>query len=95
MSDGYYDPRHSNGHSTSAGPPISPSDPYHNAPLSAGTGARSITPLDSRERDIKPDVNGLQGQGNGAVAGQLARKKLASWVGFSNLPNQVHRKSVR
>lgn len=24
-----------------------------------------------------------------------ARKKLSSWVGFSNLPNQVHRRSVR
>jgi septin 7 len=23
------------------------------------------------------------------------RKKLASWVGFSNLPNQVHRRSLR
>lgn len=26
---------------------------------------------------------------------QLARKQLASWVGFSNLPNQVHRRSTK
>jgi hypothetical protein len=31
---------------------------------------------------------------NGAAAG-AARKKLNGYVGFANLPNQVHRKSVR
>lgn len=33
---------------------------------------------------------------NGGVAAPaLARKKLMGYVGFANLPNQVHRKSVR
>ncbi|WRT69211.1 uncharacterized protein IL334_006195 [Kwoniella shivajii] len=39
--------------------------------------------------------HGLNGSANPIQQQQLARKKLASWVGFSNLPNQVHRKSVR
>lgn len=33
--------------------------------------------------------------GNGAASPAVIRKTLASWVGFSNLPNQVHRRSVR
>lgn len=32
---------------------------------------------------------------NGVPAASLARKKLMGYVGFANLPNQVHRKSVR
>lgn len=39
--------------------------------------------------------NGL-GAGAGGIASAAApreRKKLSSWVGFSNLPNQVHRRS--
>ncbi|RSH77811.1 uncharacterized protein EHS24_002871 [Apiotrichum porosum] len=41
-------------------------------------------------------ANGLSGL-NGGASPQPAviRKTLASWVGFSNLPNQVHRRSVR
>jgi len=31
----------------------------------------------------------------GGSPNPIIRKKLASWVGFSNLPNQVHRRSVR
>jgi len=31
----------------------------------------------------------------GAAASPVIRKKLMGFVGFSNLPNQVHRKSVR
>jgi septin 7 len=101
MSESYYDQRHSNGHGTSAGPPLgAPLDHFHR---SQDTSAPS-------ERDVKPDAQQLNmsanstsngstaggGQGmSGGAAGQQARKKLASWVGFSNLPNQVHRKSVR
>lgn len=45
-------------------------------------------------------VKNEYGPGNGAGAGssavkQSVKKALTSWVGFSNLPNQVHRKSVR
>lgn len=38
--------------------------------------------------------NGLNGL-NGSAVPAVVRKTLASWVGFSNLPNQVHRRSVR
>ena len=34
------------------------------------------------------------GAGSSAVK-QSVKKALTSWVGFSNLPNQVHRRSVR
>jgi septin 7 len=34
------------------------------------------------------------GGGSSAVK-QSVKKALTSWVGFSNLPNQVHRRSVR
>jgi septin 7 len=63
--------------------------------------ARSTTPQAARADQYhlggSVGSNGAVSSGNGAVAAAslLARKKLASWVGFSNLPNQVHRKSVR
>ena len=44
-------------------------------------------------------ANGVTAPSSGAAGGgtpdPVVRKKLASWVGFSNLPNQVHRRSVR
>ncbi|KAG8859334.1 hypothetical protein FRB96_004549 [Tulasnella sp. 330] len=46
--------------------------------------------------------NGNQGNGNGngatpigGASPHVVRKKLMGYVGFANLPNQVHRKSVR
>lgn len=33
--------------------------------------------------------------GSASNAVNVIRKTLSSWVGFSNLPNQVHRRSVR
>lgn len=42
--------------------------------------------------DVKPNITGGTSTAPGAP---LVRKTLASWVGFSNLPNQVHRRSVR
>lgn len=39
---------------------------------------------------VKVEEGLMNGQAKAAI-----RKKLASWVGFSNLPNQVHRRSVR
>lgn len=33
--------------------------------------------------------------GSSGAGAPLARKKLMGYVGFANLPNQVHRKSVR
>ncbi len=41
-----------------------------------------------------PNGNGSS-NGASAAAAAAARKKLTGYVGFANLPNQVHRKSVR
>jgi hypothetical protein len=59
----------------------------------------------SRNGDTSPSPNGMAGNGsNGTLPQQQApahglnsviRKKLMGYVGFANLPNQVHRKSVR
>jgi septin 7 len=38
--------------------------------------------------------SGSHGAGLGGAA-EMVRKKMGSFVGFANLPNQVHRKSVR
>ncbi|KII93874.1 hypothetical protein PLICRDRAFT_407631 [Plicaturopsis crispa FD-325 SS-3] len=56
----------------------------------------------SRNGDVSPSPNGLANGGsspspvppshNGPA---IIRKKLMGYVGFANLPNQVHRKSVR
>lgn len=97
MSEAYYDQRQSNGqvqgHGTSAGPPLGAGQ--YDDPT-----ARSITPHEVKQEQYhlggSVTSNGASaGNGAGAAVAQQARKKLASWVGFSNLPNQVHRKSVR
>jgi septin 7 len=58
----------------------------------------------TQDGDFSPSPNGTAGASNPSLAapgGQNAgispiiRKKLMGYVGFSNLPNQVHRKSVR
>ena len=58
--------------------------------------------ISSRTGDLSPSVNGTAP--NGSSPSLLAsapsvtpiiRKKLMGYVGFANLPNQVHRKSVR
>ena len=57
----------------------------------------------SRNGDLSPPPNGLSLNGsNGSLPAQtspgvtpIIRKKLMGYVGFANLPNQVHRKSVR
>jgi septin 7 len=57
--------------------------------------------LSSRTTDAPPSANGLaNGSGASPALGHHAisnviRKKLMGYVGFANLPNQVHRKSVR
>ena len=40
-------------------------------------------------------LNGLNEPDNGGGVPPIIRKKLMGYVGFANLPNQVHRKSVR
>ena len=37
----------------------------------------------------------IQSQSQTQAQAPVIRKKLASWVGFSNLPNQVHRRAMR
>lgn len=53
---------------------------HSSAPYGNGTGT--------------PNAQYANGQG-GASAESAVRKKLNGYVGFANLPNQVHRKSVR
>jgi septin 7 len=43
---------------------------------------------------VKSIGNGVGGH-HEAGAAEMVRKKMGSFVGFANLPNQVHRKSVR
>ena len=82
MADNYYEP--SNG----VAEPISQHEdaaPVDNGyPVDAANGA-----------PVPTNGHGANGGLNGAAAPALVRKTLASWVGFSNLPNQVHRRSVR
>lgn len=72
--------------------------PYSQDDKSFLNGNRAITPNSGHH------TNGDQGlhsesQGNGVKSESdvkgVMRRKLASWVGFSNLPNQFHRRSVK
>jgi septin 7 len=57
----------------------------------------------SRNGDLSPSGNGYGNSSSPSLVptGQsiglppVIRKKLMGYVGFANLPNQVHRKSVR
>lgn len=56
----------------------------------------------TRVSDISSSPNGYANgsspsltQSNNAGISPVIRKKLMGYVGFANLPNQVHRKSVR
>jgi septin 7 len=54
----------------------------------------------SRNGDLSPSANGhanasTPSLGPNAGVSSVIRKKLMGYVGFANLPNQVHRKSVR
>ena len=59
--------------------------------------------ISSRTGDLSPNTNGgsLPNGSNTSLPGNIhgvtpiIRKKLMGYVGFANLPNQVHRKSVR
>jgi hypothetical protein len=58
--------------------------------------------VSSRNGDLSPSVNGTAPNGSSPSLPASApsvtpiiRKKLMGYVGFANLPNQVHRKSVR
>jgi septin 7 len=55
--------------------------------------------LSTRASDVSPPNGLANGAGSlhshSAAQPNLIRKKLMGYVGFANLPNQVHRKSVR
>ncbi|WVQ93100.1 hypothetical protein IAU59_000164 [Kwoniella sp. CBS 9459] len=97
MADGYYDVK----------PPTSPSATSNGfsfvgndarstvtSPNGFSNGNGDARALSPSNYPVKSELNGSLG-GGAAVDAVPARKKLASWVGFSNLPNQVHRRSVR
>ncbi|KAH7340461.1 cell division control/GTP binding protein [Rhizoctonia solani] len=56
---------------------------HSSAPYGNGNGNGTATP------------SGQYGTGQPAATDSAVRKKLNGYVGFANLPNQVHRKSVR
>jgi len=104
MADSYYEGQT---HSATSGGSVSPS-PYSNEYQpngGAGAAERAISPNTSYGNgvDVKPNIDAYghgdarSAAGNGAsgAAAAVVKKRLASWVGFSNLPNQVHRRSVR
>ena len=84
MADSYYD---NPPHSATTGGSVSPNGAYgHDGRTS------SMTP---NGRGATPSNSYPNGGGAASTPNPIVRKKLASWVGFSNLPNQVHRRSVR
>ena len=85
MTDSYYEPNQAAG---------------SEGPYAQGTGVDGhLESGMNGSRGVSPQQGYANGTGNSGqgVNGQppVIRKKLASWVGFSNLPNQVHRRSVR
>ncbi|KAL7421268.1 Cell division control protein 3 [Cryptotrichosporon argae] len=77
---------------------------YDDPPHSASTDPRAASPQDARAvtpNEPAPAYANSSGAA-GAPAHVLApaptpvvRRKLQSWVGFSNLPNQVHRRAMK
>ena len=77
-------------------PPPSPSSSASSNSVSQMASSYTSSP----NGEYSPTANGYaNGNGNGLPssppAPTVARKKLMGYVGFANLPNQVHRKSVR
>jgi hypothetical protein len=64
-----------------------------------GTPDRAMSPVDSPNAPPPPVPVGsnqkMAAQGAIADAKNIVRRKLTGYVGFANLPNQWHRKSVR
>lgn len=92
MADSYYENAHHDADSDST-----PS--YAN-----GNGAAPTLLPSALEQSPQQHTDGVNGQyANGAPtpskneggAAKSVKRALNSWVGFSNLPNQVHRRSVR
>ena len=78
--------------------PISPTSAGDRSMSPNGFSAAPVSP-NGAERVASPYGSGVKSANGvdsfGAAAGQPPKKKLNNWVGFSNLPNQVHRRSVR
>lgn len=53
-----------------------------------------LTPIPATSKAMYANGNG---NGNGSASGvmNVVRKKLGGYVGFANLPDQVHQKSIR
>jgi hypothetical protein len=82
--------------------PSSPIQQSHPSESADGNGngysPSSPSPAVGQQLESEPahpmqQQRSVGGGGNeGLSAGQIARKKLMGYVGFANLPNQVHRK---
>ncbi|KAK9480150.1 Septin-domain-containing protein [Lipomyces japonicus] len=62
------------------------------APTSDSTEPLKTSGLSSKEVSVTVETAGLYPNGNGS---NIIRKKLTGYVGFSNVPLQYHRKSIR
>ncbi|WVQ63764.1 uncharacterized protein L199_001918 [Kwoniella botswanensis] len=101
MSEGYYDnaPHSPSANGNGNGSLSCNGDGRSSAVTSPNGGNDTLI----SSRAISPSAYPVKSEPGVAINGsatapaqqQPARKKLASWVGFSNLPNQVHRRSVR
>ena len=70
------------GQPTAAGPPAVKGQGHHQQAI-------NVNHNNNNNNNMSGSSSGLQG-----VAG-MVRKKLGNFVGFANLPDQVHRRSVR
>ena len=94
MADSYYENQSHSAASQRSGSPA-PYSEYQNGSVNERAHSPNAPSYNTMATDIKPDIkpdikSNVTGSGS-----PLIRKTLASWVGFSNLPNQVHRRSVR
>jgi hypothetical protein len=65
-------------------------DPSSSPSPAVGGGQQLESESMHQQQQSQRSVGG--GGNEGLTAGQIARKKLMGYVGFANLPNQVHRK---
>lgn len=59
------------------------------------TNGKPDTPTESVEGDASSDTSPIVSAPSAVADRNIVRRKLTGYVGFANLPNQWHRKSVR
>lgn len=98
MADSYYENAHHDDDSVDTNPNGYQSQHQDYHPQDGGHGPQGdLSVADGQYANGAPTPAKSDGAGGMGASGaaQTVKKALSSWVGFSNLPNQVHRKSVR